>query len=249
MEQLSRDGLHLGQPLDLVPEEFHADGAVGGGGGEDLHRVAPYAELAAAEIDVVALVPDGNETLHEPLPREGHPGAQGDEQILVLGRVTEGINAGDGGDDDDVPSLKEGGGRAVPQLIDLVVDHGVLFDIHILAGDVRLGLVVIVIGHEVVHRVLGEEGAELGTDLCGEGLVRFQDQGGAAAGGNDVRHREGLTRPGDAEQGLEREPLPDAVHKPTDRLRLVAGRREGTDEMKRISGHDGSFPGGCTCTQ
>ena len=128
------------------------------------------------------------------------------------------------------------------QLVDLVVDHRVLLNVHILARNVRLGLIIVVVGHEVVDRVLGEEGAELGADLRGKRLVRLENQRRAAAGGDDVRHRKGLARPGDAEQGLEREPLFNTVDQSRDRFRLIAGRRERTDQMKRGFFHSGSFP-------
>jgi hypothetical protein len=46
--------------------------------------------------------------------------------------------------------------------VDLVVDRGVLLDVGVAAGDVGLGLVVVVVADEVLDRVLGEEVPELG---------------------------------------------------------------------------------------
>jgi hypothetical protein len=45
----------------------------------------------------------------------------------------------------------------VAEAIDLVVDRGVLLDVEVLGRDVGLGLVVVVVGDEVLDRVVGEE--------------------------------------------------------------------------------------------
>ena len=62
-------------------------------------------------------------------------------------------------------------GGGVAQLVDLLVDVGVLFDVGVGAGDVGLRLVVVVVADEVLDGVLGEELLELAVELGGEGLV------------------------------------------------------------------------------
>ena len=47
------------------------------------------------------------------------------------------------------------------------------------ARDVGLGLVVVVVGDEVLDRVVGEEVLELAVELGGERLVGGEDEGGA----------------------------------------------------------------------
>ncbi len=53
----------------------------------------------------------------------------------------------------------------------LLVYQRVLFYILILPGDVRLGLIIIVVGDKILHRILGKEFPELTAKLCGKGLV------------------------------------------------------------------------------
>jgi hypothetical protein len=53
----------------------------------------------------------------------------------------------------------------VAQPVDLVVDRRVLLDIEVLGGDVGLGLVVVVVGDEVLDPVVREELAELVAEL------------------------------------------------------------------------------------
>ncbi len=106
--------------------------------------------------------------------------------------------------------------------VDLVVDERVLFDIHILPGDIRLGLIVIVIGDEELDRVVGKELAELGAKLCRKGLIVCEDEGGTVAFCADVCHCKGLTRARNAEEGLHTVAAVDAVDELLDRLGLIA---------------------------
>lgn len=88
------------------------------------------------------------------------------------------------------------------QPFDLVVDGGVFFDVGIRVGDVGLRLVVVVIGDEVLHRVVGEELPKLRAELRGQGLVVGQYQRGLLDLLNDRGHGEGLAGAGDAQQCL-----------------------------------------------
>jgi hypothetical protein len=53
----------------------------------------------------------------------------------------------------------------VAQLVDLLVDVGVLGDVGVGARDVGLRLIVVVVADEVLDGVLGEELAELAVEL------------------------------------------------------------------------------------
>ena len=61
--------------------------------------------------------------------------------------------------------------RGMAQSVDVVVAGGVLLDVEVGLRDVRLWLVVVVVGDEVLDRVRGEELAELVAELRGERLV------------------------------------------------------------------------------
>jgi hypothetical protein len=131
----------------------------------------------------------------------------------------------------------------------VLVDRRVLLDIKVARGNVGLGLVVVVIRDEVLHRVLGKEFAELGIELGGERLVRRDHERGPAGSADDVRHRVGLAGAGDAEQCLEREPVVDAFGQLVDGLGLVPGGGKQLVEAKRAvrkgnDFHQGQFPEG-----
>ena len=58
-----------------------------------------------------------------------------------------------------------------PQALDFVVDGEVFFDVFVSRGNIGLGLVVVVVGYEIMYRILGEKALELGIELCRQGLV------------------------------------------------------------------------------
>ena len=70
------NGVDLGDAVDLVTEELHADGASGPVGGVDFYGVAADTEVVAGKIDVVALVTDIDELFHQLFARFFHAGAQ-----------------------------------------------------------------------------------------------------------------------------------------------------------------------------
>src|ERR1700694_5696857 len=76
-------------------------------------------------------------------------------------RRAEAVDARHRGDDDDVAAGEHGRRRGVAQAVDLRVDRGVLLDVEVAARDVGLGLVVVVVGDEVLDRGVGGGGPEL----------------------------------------------------------------------------------------
>ena len=114
----------------------------------------------------------------------------------------------------------------MPQLVELLVDVGVLLNVGVRPGEIRLGLVVVVVADEVLDGVLGEELLELGGELGREGLVVGYDESRAPDLLDDAGHREGLAAAGDAQQGLVPQIAGHAIGQPFDGLGLVAGGPE-----------------------
>ncbi len=108
--------------------------------------------------------------------------------------------------------------------VDLLVHHRVLLDIGIGARDIGFRLVVVVVGDEILDRVIGKEPLHLGIKLGGQRLVGRQHQGRPALLGDHMGHGEGLARAGDAEQHLVAVLGLDAADQLVDGMRLVAGR-------------------------
>jgi hypothetical protein len=88
------------------------------------------------------------------------------------------------------------------QPVDLVVDRGVLIDIGIGLFDVGFGLVVIVIGDEVLDGIVGEQLLELLVELGGKRLIMRDDEGGLLDRLDGPAHRVGLARSRHPQEGL-----------------------------------------------
>ena len=231
VEDLAGQRVEVLDPLDLVAEEGDPVGRLGVGG-HDLQHLAAHPEAAAAEHRVVALVLHLDQLAQHLVAVDLLADLEELHFFVVDLRRADPVDAGDRGDDDHVAAGEERRRRGVAEAVDLVVDRGVLLDVEVLSRDVGLGLVVVVVGDEVLDRVVGEELAELVAELRGERLVVGDHQRGALHRGDRRRHREGLAGAGRPQQGLEPLPRPQPLGQPGDRLRLVGGRRVGGVELE-----------------
>ena len=84
----------------------------------------------------------------------------------------------------------------MPQAFDLIIDRGILFDIGVGGGNVRFRLVVVIVRDKILHCIVWEKLPEFAAELCGQRLVMGQHQSGTVHPRNDIRHCEGLARPG-----------------------------------------------------
>ena len=240
------DGVDLRDAVDLVAEKLDAQGVFVGIGQMDLQRVAPDAEAVALKIDVVALILQLHQLGAElvPVPLLPHP--QRDHHIGVVDGVAQRIDAGDAGHDDHIPPLKQAGGGAVAQPVQLRVYIGILLDIGVRGGDIGLRLVIIIIGNEKLHRVFREKLPELRAELGRQGLVVGEHQRWPLELLDHIGHDKGLARAGDAQHGLLRKAQPGPPHQLLDGLRLSAGRLIAAFQTKfrhkRLLSDEMSYP-------
>ncbi len=194
--------IDLAHGFNFVPEEFQPQGPFMLVGGDNLKHVPPHAEGAAVKVDVVALVLHVDEAGDDGIHAGALPRLHGDDQPrVVLGRA-EAVNARDGGHNDHVAPRQQGVGGRVTELVDVVVDGRVFFDVGIGRGNIGFRLVIVVIADEIFDRVFREQRAELIVELRGQRLVGGEDQRRAVDAGDDVGHRKRLARARDAEQDL-----------------------------------------------
>ena len=226
-------GIELGEALDRVAEQRDAPGAVLQMGRPQLDRVAAHPEVPAHEIRVVAPVLQRHQVGHQlalldlvaALQAEGHGG-------IGLDRADT-VNARHAGHDDHVVALDQRAGRGVAHAVDLLVHRRILLDIGVGARDIGLGLVVVVIGDEILDRVVREEALELAIELGGERLVGREHQRRPLRRLDHLGHGEGLARAGDAEQHLVALMRIHLGHELGDGGRLVAlGLELGLDAQR-----------------
>ena len=202
-------------------------------GGENFDRVAAYPERAADKVLVIAAILQCHEFLQQVRNFDRLAGFERDGHRLIGFKAADAVNAGHAGDEDDVAAFHQRTGRGMAHPVDLFIDRGVFFDKRVRPGDIGFRLVVIVIGHEIFHRIMRKERFHLAVKLGREGLVRRQDQCRAIQFLDDMGHRKCLARPGNAEQHLVFFMGPNPFEQFRDGMRLVARRRVIRHDLER----------------
>ena len=247
LQHLAAQRVEAADALDLVAEVLDTDAHVLGSG-QDLKDVATHPEGAVEEVELGALI------LHVDQPGERllHAGAVAPVEELEhaeegLGR-SQPVDAGDRGDDEHVAAVEQRLGGPQAQAVDLLVDGGLFLDVGVGRGDVGLGLVVVVVGDEVLDGVVREEAPKLLEELGGQGLVVGEDEGRAVDRLDHLGDGEGLARAGDAEQHLLAVAALDAADELADGGGLVALGGEARNELEAVHA-GGSTPGGGDCSR
>ena len=217
-------GVKLADTIDLISEELHPDGKLIVVGQMNIYNVSPHTEFVAYEVHIVALILQLDQTAAEFIPLHLHPGAQTDDHAAVIDRVAQRVDTGNAGHNDHIALFRQCSSSRMPQTVNFIIDGAVLFNIGVRGRDIRFRLIVIVVGDKILHRIIREETAHLGTDLGCQGLVGLQNQGRTVTPGNDVGHGEGLAGTGHAQKRLPLVPCFNSSDQCFYSLRLVTRR-------------------------
>ncbi len=180
-------------------------------------------KTAPLEVDVIAVVLNLDQVVQHRVAFDLLANVEGKDAVLVLVRITKTEDTGDRGHHDHVVTLQERGRGRVPQLIDLIVDGGILFNVGITGWYIGLRLVVIIVRNEIFHRIIREELLHFAIQLPRQGLVVGKDQGRFIHVSNHVGDREGLPGPRCPQEDLGLLPLLDSLGQLGDGLGLVSG--------------------------
>jgi len=235
--ELAGEGIEQRQRLHLVVEQLHPQGLFVGLRRVDVDDVAAHPIAAAAQLDLVAAVLQRRQPPQDGALIDALAAGEMQHHLQVGFRVSQAVDAGDRGHQNHVRALQQGLGGGQAHLLDVLVDGRVLLDVGVGGRHIGLGLVVVVVADEVLHRVVREELAHLAVELGGEGLVGRQDQGGALHLLDDVGDGEGLAGAGDAEQRHAGLAVAQALHQLADGGGLVTGGWKLGGELERL-GHD-----------
>ena len=150
-----------------------------------------------------------------------------DDVLVVVGRVSCTVDAGDRADHNHVPPPgKQAGQGAEAEFFYLLVDGKVFFYIGVRSRKIGFGLVIVVIGDVVFYGVVGKELLEFPEELGRQGFVVAQNQCRAFEPGYRVGDGEGFPRTGHPEQDLRLVAMLYAGNELVDGLGLVAGGLE-----------------------
>ena len=149
--------IDLGDPLDLVSEEFHADCSIRGCCRKDLHHIPADTEGTTLEIHLIPVILNVDQCPQDLIPIPLHTRPQRYHHLLKVLRLTQTIDAGYTGDDDHISPLNERRRCRQTQLIDLIIDRRILCYISIAGRHIRLRLIIIVIRNKIFHRIFRKE--------------------------------------------------------------------------------------------
>ena len=230
-QQFAGERVHHHNALHFVAPELDANAQLFVCG-QDFHRIAADAKLAARKVHIVALILHIHQLAYQvgaaalfPAPHIRH------EALILFGR-SQAEYAGYGRHYERIAACEQRPRGGVAELVQLFIDVGVFLDVGIGARHIGFGLVVVVVAYEILHGVVGEELFELGGELSRERLVVRDNQRWTLRLLDDARHSEGLAAAGNAQQRLVAQAFVDAGGGLVNRMRLVARRREIGNNLK-----------------
>ena len=221
-EHFTGQGIEQGDGFDFFVEQLDAHRLGFLVTREDVDNFPANPVGAPAQLHVIAAVLHFRQAPENIALVDQFTARQVQHHAEVLAWIAESVNSGDGGDNDGVPPFQQRLGGRQPHLLDVLVHRGILLDIGIRGRNIGLGLVVVVVGNEILHRVGGEELAELTVQLRCQRLVGRHHQRGPLQRLDHVGHGEGLAGAGHAQQGHLRQAILQAFDQPADRLGLIA---------------------------
>ena len=220
--------INLRQRLHLIAPQLDAIGVVVVGG-KNLDDVAAHPEGPAPEVSLGALVQDLDQLANDVVALDLLSLLQEQQHAVIGLRRSQAVNAAHRRDDDAVAALEQRLRGREAQLVKLVVDGRFLLDVDIGRGNVGFRLVIVVVGDEVLDRVVREERLELVIELRRQSLVVRQNQRRPIELLDDLGHRVRLARTGHAQQHLVLLAIEDAPRQRLDGRSLVALRLVRTD--------------------
>ena len=192
----------------------------------NVHRVALRAECGGRHLFLSARIESLDQTIEQVFVAHHVADLEVYRGGVKVGGVSDTVQTRHARHHYDVPSPREQCRRgAQTHLLDIVVDRQVFLDVGVRRGEIGLGLVVIVIRHEIFDGVFGEKVLELSVQLRRERLVVTQYYRGTIEARDDVGYGECLSRTRNAHERVVPRTAPDRVQELGDSLGLVARRR------------------------
>ena len=114
-------GIQFLDGLDLIAEQFDAHRIVRTRR-KDVQNIAPGAEAAALQHHIIPRILNIHQFPQNLVPGLLHSGTQRNHLIFIVERTSQSVDAGNAGNDDHIPALKQSRGGAVPQLFDFIVN-------------------------------------------------------------------------------------------------------------------------------
>ena len=201
-KHLACDNIYLCDTVYLISEELHSYGSVCRICRKYLHHISPDTKLVSHKVYIVALILYTHKVGDKSVTGFLHTTADRHHHGLILLRVAEGVDTRNAGNDDNVTAFSDSGGSGMAELIYLVINGAVLFDINVLARHIGFRLIIVIVGHEIFHGIVRKKLLELRAKLSGKYLIMGKHQRRTVYPSNNVCHSKGLAGTCNAHKGL-----------------------------------------------
>ena len=221
-QDLTGQRVEIAEILNLVIEELDADSFLLGFRREYIDHIAPNPVIGPVELDIVPGVLKFGQAPEDVSLIDLIAPVQMQHHLQVGLGVTEAVDRRHRRHNDGIRSFQQCLGGRQTHLLNVLVDRSVFLDKRVRRGHVSFWLIVVVVGNEILHRIVGKELLELTIELGGQGLVMGHDDGGPLDLLDDIGDGEGFTGAGYPQQRLVCQTGLDTIHQPFDCLGLIA---------------------------
>ena len=111
------------------------------------------------------------------------------------------------------------------QLVNFIIYRRILLNISVCRRNIRLRLIVVIIGHKILYCIFRKEFPKFRTKLSSKSLIVCEDECRTIKSSNNIGHGKCFSRTGNAEQRLFVEAAFNAINKLVYCLRLIAHGR------------------------
>ena len=208
--------------VDFVAEKFHTDSIFRRCHRENFYYIAPHTKGTAFKIHIISVILHFNEDVQHFIPVFFHTGTERKHHAIVFFRVTQTIDTGYAGNNNNILPFHQCRCGRVTQFIDFFIDCGIFLNIGIGAGHIGFRLIVIIITDEILYRVFREKFLQFIIKLGCQCFIMGNDQRGFLYFFNDVCHGKGFPGTRYPHQSLKFQSILKSIGYFFDSLGLVA---------------------------
>ena len=157
------NSIDLRYPVYFVTKKFYTNRPAAPISRINLDSIAPYSELITGEVNIISFVTDLRKLFKDGIKGILLTNTQRDHHTLIVNRVSKSIQATYRRHNNDISAFKQRRGCAVSQTVNFLIDCGIFLNIGICVGNIRLRLIVIIVGYKILNRIIGEEFPEFRT--------------------------------------------------------------------------------------
>ena len=162
--------------VDFVAEKFHTDSIFRGCHRENFHYIPANTKGTALKIHIISVILHFNEAVQHFIPVFFHTGTERKHHAIVFFRVTQTIDTGYAGNNNNILPFHQCRCGRVAQFVDFFIDCGIFLNIGIGAGHIGFRLIVIIVANKVFHCIFWEYLFKLAVKLCSKGFIVCNDQ-------------------------------------------------------------------------